>query len=339
MEKKSIIIGADVGNFDSKSSLTSTPSGFINQINEPYGVEEYLKLDGRYYIPDQSRFKYIENKTLDDKCFVLTLFCIAKQLLDIGRNNLHIPEDEMQDFISSIDTIHLGAGLPPAHMPLYKDALKSYYKNHFGWDGIKFTYNGFEFDIKLGFCEVFPQDYAAIRAYEKNTDKPLFNGIQDYYAIDIGGYTVELMFVENGKAQGNKCVSFELGILKMYDNIVADLRRSFGKTYDHKILETFLSGKPTMLPDEVKERINELCFEWSNEIINKCRQSGALFDAYPVVMLGGGSLLLQRFIDRSPVISMKQYIEDPCANAAGYEYLLSIIMKSMGEDVCEQWAS
>lgn len=330
MEERSICLGVDVGNFDTKTPLTTTPSGYETQMTAPFGADECLEYNGRYYIPDdQNRFKYVENKTTDDHSFILTLIGISKEIIEMGKHE-NIPPDHMQDYISSINTIHLGVGLPPAHMPLYKEKLHDYYQMHFGWNGIHYKFNGYSFNLSLGLCGVYPQDYAAIKNYERTTEEPLFGGIPDYYAVDIGGYTVDVVPVIDGKAQGSKSVSFELGVLRLYDQISADLRRSYGKSYDHKIIETYLSGKPTMLSEAIKTRIEELCLDWTNSIINNIRQSGVLFDAYPVVFIGGGSQRLRKYIEANDVITMKEFIPDASANAEGYEYLINVQVQQAG---------
>lgn len=330
MKERSVSIGVDVGNYNTKTALTTTPTGYFTQITEPYGAKDVLYINGKYYVPDeQNRFNYTEDKTENEKCFVLTLIAVAKEIIEMGKAE-QIATDHMQEYISSINIIHLGVGLPPAHMPRLKEKLKRYYEANFTSDGVYFIFNGYSFHLTLGIIDVFPQDFAAIKNYERNTDAPLFGDIEDYYAIDIGGYTVDIVPVMDGVAQGSKSDSDELGVLRMYDAIVADLRRSFGKTFDHKTIEAHLSGKSTMLSNEVKMRIEELCQDWTDSIINKARQSGILFDSYPAVFIGGGSQRLRKYIERNKVLSMIAFIPDASANAEGYEYLINFKVLQAG---------
>ena len=74
---KSINIGVDVGNFDTKSQNTVTPSGFVEYSDVPFGVKEYLELDGKFYAQTPKRFTYVKNKATNENMYILTLMRIC----------------------------------------------------------------------------------------------------------------------------------------------------------------------------------------------------------------------------------------------------------------------
>lgn len=49
-------IGVDVGNYDTKTALSSTPSGYSKSEDKPFGVKECIFYNGMYYAPSERRF-------------------------------------------------------------------------------------------------------------------------------------------------------------------------------------------------------------------------------------------------------------------------------------------
>ena len=73
-----LYLGIDVGNSDTKSENTTFPSGYEGPYSSrPAIVNEYLELNGKYFIPTTDRLFYLKDKTADDRCIVLTLMAIA----------------------------------------------------------------------------------------------------------------------------------------------------------------------------------------------------------------------------------------------------------------------
>lgn len=62
----------------------------------------------------------------------------------------------------------------------------------------------------------------------------------------------------------------------------------------------------------------------ANEVINALRQRKIMFDSHPVLFVGGGSILLKKYILDNPLIKKEatQFIMDPKANAKGYKRLV-----------------
>lgn len=60
---KSFEVGVDIGNYDIKTPHTVTPSGYSVKECVPFGVDEYIKLGDKYYIPSEERFPYVKDKT------------------------------------------------------------------------------------------------------------------------------------------------------------------------------------------------------------------------------------------------------------------------------------
>ncbi len=318
----SVYIGIDVGNYDTKAAHVSVPSGFSSYKSVPYGNDDnYLVYNGTYYISGYNRFKYVENKTTNENCFILTLMAISKEL--IYRVEKKGYKDDIQKGISLVSSINLAVGLPPAHLNIYKVALKDYYKEKFG-NIISYEYGGYHFSYVLKDIDVYPQDYSAVKYIEYNSNKAILDGFKDYYAIDIGGYTVDVVPIIGGRPNGNESFSEEMGILKLYDSIISAVKKNFGKSIDAHIIYSYLKGEPTLLNAETKDMIEKMMQDWADEIINKARQSGIFFDSYPVIFIGGGSLLLKKYFENNDILVKYEFCEDEKANAKGFEWLMKV---------------
>ena len=77
-----INIGLDVGNFDTKTSeRTKTASGFSSYSKKPFAIDECLKVNDIFYVPESDRFPYTKDKTENENLFILSLLGISKEIL------------------------------------------------------------------------------------------------------------------------------------------------------------------------------------------------------------------------------------------------------------------
>lgn len=314
------IIGIDVGNYDTKTQHTTTPSGFKGPYTErPPIANECLLYGGNYYIPVNERFPYEKDKTHSDRCIILSLLGIAKEICFSVKNaRPDINQIETANIIKTIHDIAIGVGLPPSHYTRARiEELSAYYNRYFD-GGINFTWNDFTFKLNLRSVSVYPQGGAGA-ADEENEFRKKYPA---YYVIDIGGYTIDILKFAGNQIDGN-WASKEEGIITMYDGIIEQVKMNYDMTLDYGSIESVLKGEPSIIsltkPDAVAF-INSTALQYSGHILDIARQAGVEFSAYPVVFMGGGALLLKNGIRENPMINEKAalFINDPCANAKGY---------------------
>ncbi len=316
------IVGIDVGNYDTKSQHTTTPTGYEGPFNEkPPIAEDCVCVNGKYYTSSNKRFNYEKDKTKSDRCFILSLFAIAKEIYyHASKAKDNITHDEVQKLIYNVKEIGIGAGLPPTHYTETRTkGLIEYYKSKIG-DGLEFDWNDYHFNIKLVACDVYPQGGAGATDKENTFRKEY----PEYYVVDIGGYTVDVLKYTNNKLDG-KWQSKEEGILIMFDDIISKVQMNFDMTLNTQSLENILKGEKTIIDDEVISFVKDMTRQHADTIIDLVRQLGLEFKAYPVVFLGGGALLLEDNIRRNSLINEKSiiFISDPCCNAKGYAKFLN----------------
>lgn len=315
------ILGIDVGNYDTKSQHTTSPSGFEGPTPEkPLFANEYLEFNGKYYIPTVERFAYEKDNPRSERCLILTLFSIAKEIhRAVTKTKNDLSHDDVQRLINNVKEIALGVGLPPTHYTRARiDEMNAYYKKHLG-NGIHFVWNDYEYNINMKTCRVYPQGRSAVSEPE-NTFRTKY---PTYYVVDIGGYTVDIIKFKDGHVDG-KWDSKEEGVLIMFDDIINKVQMNYDITLENTLIEDILNEKETILADDVLSFIYENVQKHSDTIIDIVRQVGVEFKAYPVLFGGGGSLLLKDYIFKNNLINQKATIilSDACANAKGYARLL-----------------
>lgn len=336
-------IGLDIGNSDVKTSLSTTPSGYSEYKRIPYGANEALIFNGINYVPDIERFPYARDKTVDEKCFILSLFGIAKEIVTLLSKKCDSAE-EVQKKINNISHINLGVGLPPAHISNLRESLESYYKENFG-EGISFSYmtedvrkkksndllmygGTYSFNLALNFVGVYPQDLAAAliapSLQKKRDDETYFTNrysVSGYYAIDIGGFTVDVVPIINKRPRVSECVSLEYGVLRLCGEIEKIINREYDINLSDAQIQNVLMNEQTALPSQVIETIEDVAADWVTKIINQIRRGGLEFNATPVIFLGGGSVLLKNQIESNKMIKQCEhtFITTVNANACGFK--------------------
>ncbi len=307
------IVGIDVGNSDIKSTHTTLPSGYTTAEVLPPSVDEWLFFNGKYYFPSHERFPYRIDKTTDERCLIFTLSSVANEILYRA-----LKHDDVQGAINKVKNVVLGAGLPPAHYATLAEKTKEYYMSALS-DGVELTWSGYNFNFSVNNVFLYPQDYTAVM-----TNKQSFDVIQTYkegtvYAIDIGGGTVDYVPIVKGKPEMTKADSIERGINLLYNDIIQKVMANTGHKITAINIENVLLGKASVLPDETKRFIENESNNWSKLIVDELRAKGMDLWANPAVFLGGGSILLKKFLKQNEQIKHSTFLDSPNVNARAYE--------------------
>lgn len=296
-----MLIAIDHGNYAIKTPHVSFVSGLSDHAVKPPMTDEILEYEGKYWTLSSQRLSYMRDKTQDDRYFILTLFAIAKEM-------------EAKRYYSSFEPVQLAVGLPPEHYGVLKDKFAAYFKRG---GGIKFAYKGKPYNIAINRVMVFPQAYAAVVPQSSLMVRTL-----RIFIIDVGGYTTDVLLLQNGKPDLQFCRSLETGIITMNNEII----RKVGSLHDMLISDEHIAAvlcreEGVILPDEVKAAIFEAAKQHANDILNRLRELQVDLRANPAIFIGGGSFLLKPFFEASPLVAKADFVESPNANALGYEML------------------
>ena len=204
-----VIIGVDHGNAAIKTRSASFPNGIAEYDFEPYTRKDVLEYGGKYYVCGSGRLPLLKDKTVNDSFYLLTLAAVAKEL-------------DHRAYGRKADVI-LAAGLPLTGFGLHKERFKRYLLRD---KTERFLFEGRKYEITIRDVLLYPQGYAAILSNMR-----LIAGEPSVILCDIGGWTVDVMRLDNGIPSAGTCRSLELGMIRCFDEIAEQVRRNTGKSH------------------------------------------------------------------------------------------------------------
>lgn len=295
-----MLIAIDHGNYAIKTVNHVFISGLAEHSTRPPMSEEVLEYGGKFWTLSGQRLSYMRDKTRDDRFFILSLFAIAKELQDAH-------------CFSPVEQVELAVGLPPEHYGLLKDTFAHYFKRT---EPVKFVYNDRPVSLVIRNVFVYPQAFAAIAP-----QKGQLNHHLRVFLVDIGGYTTDVLLLRNGKPDMQFCRSLESGVITMNNDIIRLVGALHDMLIDDEHIHAVLTGKETILPEDVKKTIRESAAQHAKNILDSLRELQVDLRSNPAVFIGGGSLLYRDYLEHSPLVAHATFLENPNANAVGYQAL------------------
>jgi len=298
-----MIIAIDHGNTSIKLGTTGRAftSGLKESDSQPPFGEDILKYKDKFYTISDKRIPYLRTKFSDDRFYLLTLFGIAYEIDDTGR------------YDPGLMTIHLLAGLPPAHFGSQFERFEEYFKR-----GVveEFEFRGLAYRIHIKEVTSFPQAFAAAM--------PVYGYIssqQRAVVVDIGGWTADYLMIRSGKADLSVVDSLEHGVIILYNQITARVNSALDILLDEGDVDAILKGRRSGFGEDVKRIVNESAQIFISDLFGKLRERGIDLRSGKTVFVGGGSILLRKQIEASGKVASPIFVDNIAANAEGYEML------------------
>ena len=296
---ESIIIGVDHGYAAMKTAHFSFPTGLVAYEHEPYTLNDVLEYVGKYYVVGSGRQPIQKNKTQTEDYYLLTLAAIAKEL---AYRNAGTAAD-----------IHLAAGLPLTSFGRDKKAFQDYLCR--GGKPVSFRYEGQDYAVTISKVSLFPQGYAAVLTQNGLLDEP------SVIVADIGGWTVDLMRLDDRIPNAATCRSMELGMIRCLDEISEQIRRSLGLSMTAAQIESVLRADASRMDEDAKKIIRQEAEHHTKHLLSAIAESGLDVRAMPAVFLGGGAALLKQYVSAADGLCRPIILDDVSLNAKGYERL------------------
>ena len=259
-----IIIGVDHGYAAMKTTHFSFHTGLVAHEHEPYTLNNVLEYGGKYYVVGSGRQPLQKDKTQTEDYYLLTLAAIAKEL---AYRNAGTAAD-----------IHLAAGLPLTSFGRDKKALRDYLCR--GGKPVSFRYEGQDYVITISKVSLYPQGYAAALTQGSLLDEP------SVIVADIGGWTVDLMRLDNNVPNAATCRSLELGMIRCMDEIQEQVRRDTGLSVTDAQVERILAGKPCSMDEEARKLIQRQGRLYTERLISAAMEAGFDLRTLPVILMG-----------------------------------------------------
>ena len=295
-----MVIGIDHGYYAIKTKQVCFPTGIIRYEYEPYTMQNVLQYQGEYYVCGTGRQTLVKDKTANDNYYLLTLAALAQEIRKRkGERTAKVV---------------LAAGLPLTGFGREKQKFREYL---FQKQLIRFLYEGERYEIQIEDVKLFPQGYSALALYpEYLKDEP------SVLLVDIGGWTVDLMRLDNAVPNAATCRSLELGVIRCIDEILEQVRRNTGLSITETQVERILQGKSCSMPAEVVSLIEKQGRLYIEKILSAITEAGFDLRAVPSIFMGGGAAIFQHRVSTQDRLCRPIYLTDIHANAAGYERIV-----------------
>ena len=297
------IIGFDNGYQYGKTAGSLFDNGVHAMGNvEPSVREHSLKYGRKFYKVGEGRAAITEDKVSDENARLLTMAAVAKELSAEGIRKAEII---------------LAAGLPFSDYGREKSRLLEYYNQK---PVLKFEFEGIRYDVEIGRTFVFPQCYSAVAPRLGNMKK-------DYLVVDVGSKTTDVVYLENGIPVERRCVTIERAMIKWLRQIQRGLQVQYGKDIPENELLKVILKKESFLPKGCADLVRKSIREQVHMLELELEERGFGLDYMNVIYVGGGAAAVKNFSEHRPNVA---YDCDIHANAKGYEYLASQIMRMQG---------
>ena len=182
---------------------------------------------------------------------------------------------------------------------------------------VRFLYESELYEITIKDVKLFPQGYSALALHpECVRDEP------SVLLADIGGWTVDLMRLDNSVPNAATCRSLELGVIRCVDEITEQVRRNTGLSVTDIQIERVLNGQSCSMDPSAKEIIVRQGRLYTEKILSAIMEAGFDLKAIPSVIMGGGASILKRHVTPQDGLCRQIYLTDVHANASGYERIV-----------------
>lgn len=293
-------IGIDHGYYAIKTRHFSFPAGIAVYSHEPYTLQNTLEYGGKFYVCGTGRQPILRNKTENDNYYLLTLAAIAREIKQRGEN--------------TECSVTLAAGLPLAGFGREKKFFREYLLR--SSQPVCFKFEGVPYKITIEDVKLFPQGYSAIAIHPE-----LIQNEPSVLLMDIGGWTVDLMRLDDRIPNAATCRSLELGMIRCLDEISEQIRRNLGLSMTAAQIESVLRCDSNRVSEDAKRIIRQQADAYVARLLSAITESGLDARAMPAVFLGGGTALLKRHVSAADGLFHPIILDDVSLNAKGYERL------------------
>ena len=303
-------IGIDHGYYAIKTRHFSFPAGIAVYSHEPYTLQNTLEYGGKFYVCGTGRQPILRNKTENDNYYLLTLAAIAREIKQRGEN--------------TECSVTLAAGLPLAGFGREKKFFREYLLR--SSQPVCFKFEGVPYKITIEDVKLFPQGYSAIAIHPE-----LIQNEPSVLLMDIGGWTVDLMRLDNGVPNASTCRSLELGMIRCIDETKEQVRRDVGLSVTDAQVERVLAGKPCSMDEKARSIIRRQGRLYTERLLSAVMESGFDLKAIPVVMLGGGASVVKGNVSPQDGLCRVFALTDDRVNAEGFERILGQFSDGLGK--------
>ena len=291
---KLVIIALDHGYGNIKTAHAIFKTGVTVCEKEPTFSRNLLIYEEKYYLIGDEHKEFTAAKMSDQDYYILTLAAIGIELTLLGLDSARV---------------HLAAGLPLTWVSEQKEEFKAYLLQN---KEVEFTFRGTDFHVEFTGAEVFAQGFSAVADRLRE-----FKGVN--MLCDIGNGTMNIMYINNGRAVQSKCFTEKYGTYQCVLAVREKLMQKFGVAVDDAVIEDVLRFGEVDIGRKYLDTIRDVAKEYAAGIMRRLREHEYNPELMRLYVVGGGGCLIRNFADYDP--ERVTINDDICATAKGYERL------------------
>lgn len=293
------VIGVDHGWSQMKTVHTIFSAGIEEILSEPAFFDDVLEYENRYYKVGTKRDAVMDNKTVNDDYYLLTLASIAKELKLRGSREA---------------TIVLAVGLPATRYGAEKKPFVEYLSRK---KEVMFTFEQVHYRIRIEKVAVFPQSYAAVVDQIPGFGKKVI-------VVDIGSWTIDIFPIIDKKPDDANANTISEGLIPCMRRINKHSVRLFNEKIDEDVIQSYIMTRQADLDEKLVEIMDKELVDFAKNLFNMLREEGYSLQTTQFYFVGGGAVVMSTFgeIDQRNV----KYNFDVNANAKGFEKLARIAL-------------
>ena len=293
------VIGVDHGWSQMKTVHTIFSAGIEEILSEPAFFDDVLEYENRYYKVGTKRDAVMDNKTVNDDYYLLTLASIAKELKLRGSREA---------------TIVLAVGLPATRYGAEKKPFVEYLSRK---KEVMFTFEQVQYHIRMEKVAVFPQGYAAVVDQIPDFGKKVI-------VVDIGSWTIDIFPIIDKKPDDANANTISEGLIPCMRRINKHSVRLFNEKIDEDVIQSYIMTRQADLDEKLVEIMDKELVDFAKNLFNMLREEGYSLQTTQFYFVGGGAVVMSTFgeIDQRNV----KYNFDVNANAKGFEKLARIAL-------------
>ena len=145
--------------------------------------------------------------------------------------------------------------------------------------------------------------------------------------VDIGGFTLDYLLLRGGRPDLSVCDSLEKGVITLYNMIISRVNSEYDILLEDADVDSMIRGEQTDYEKSVIRMVQEMTKTYVDDLLGTLRERGLDLKTGCVVFIGGGAMLLRKYLESSDKVGKSVFIEDICANAKGYGLLYQVQKK------------
>lgn len=288
-----LVIGVDHGYANMKTAHRVFRASVEYEVQIGANV---LKINGKEYGIGGGHKEFQVEKTGDDEYRLMTWAAIGDELHFRG---LHQAD------------IYLAVGVPPYWVKEQKVSFREYLMQD---EVVEFEYKGEKYSVKILDVDVFPQGYSAFLDQVQNVTG-------QNVLVDIGNGTMDVIFMNKNIPIAGKLYTEQFGTYQCMKEIRNELIKECKVKVPDEIIEEVIRNGNAEIDDKYINVIKRIATDYTDKVFRKLREYGYCEDFQKLYFVGGGACLIKNFVSYNA--ERVVIIDDICATAKGYEYLMS----------------